>query len=613
MVNSRTGHDAVPSLPSASQPTQTGASRPIKWSILWPFVLVLLFVIGAFLSAVYLEQRRVWGHELNEWSTLVDRLVATRLRRDTDSLRGTLFSLLDNQAVATAFAHRDRDQLLQLIQALFAQLRTLGISHLYFILPDRSVLLRVHAPDHSGDRIDRPSLLQAQRSDKGSSGLELGPLGTLTLRVVEPWSLQGKPIGYIEIGEPIDQVLYEVHDVLGYDLLVLGRKQFLDRDGWGAGRQVSGNSWPWERLPDSVALGSTLSLLPPELLHFLGGARDHDAVLLPVADPAATLSVSVHTLRDSEARAIAELVMVRDMSSRQAAMRKVLAITAMLSLLVGAVVFIMLLFILNRVERDRRRQQTLVSEFSRLNRDHRRIVQVEKLSAMGMMVGEIAHQINNPLVGVINMAQLAQREADDPQRVRDLLGDIQHAGSDCHTLVQRMLDFARIARFEHEAAELGPILAGTVQLARQSLSPRPRIELDLPTEPVCLQVDPVLVRHALFNLITNAVQASPPQATIKVRLEATADPDSGRPGWCLRVLDHGPGFSDEARKRAFEPFFSTRAEGTGLGLLVVQQVALLHHGWVELCDRTEAGAEVALWLPDPKGGDHGQNHYPVGR
>jgi len=506
---------------------------------------------------------------------------------------------------------------LQLTQPLFARLRTLGISHLYFILPDRTALLRMHAPGHSGDRIDRSSLRQAQRTGKGASGLELGPLGTLTLRVVEPWSMEGRLLGYVELGEPIERVLDQVHAVVGYDLLVLGRKQFLDPEHWRAGGRVSGNSWPWERLPDSVGLGSTLARPPPELLNFLARAGHPRAALLPVAKPAATLSVSVHPLKDSAAHEIAELVLVRDMSSRQTYMRKVLAVTTVLSLVVGGMVFTVLLLILNRVERDRRRHQMLEGEFSRLSRDHRRIVQVEKLSAMGMMVGEIAHQINNPLVGVINMSQLAEREADDPPRVRRLLGDIQDAGRDCRALVQRMLDFARIARFEHESTELQVIIAGTVQLARQSLSPRPQIELDLPSEPVRLSVDPVLLRHALFNLISNAVQANPPGASIEVRLEAAGDPDSGRPGWCLRVLDQGPGFSDEVRKRAFEPFFSTRGEGTGLGLLVVQQVALLHHGWVELRNRPQAGAEVALWLPDNDGGNDGdgdgQGHDSAGR
>lgn len=82
-----------------------------------------------------------------------------------------------------------------------------------------------------------------------------------------------------------------------------------------------------------------------------------------------------------------------------------------------------------------KRQHHAETALSRLNIEHKRIVQMEKLSATGQMIGEIAHQINNPLVGVMNLAQLAEREADDPVRTRELLAQIQQAGSHCRGFV----------------------------------------------------------------------------------------------------------------------------------------------------------------------------------
>ncbi|NCC93691.1 MAG: histidine kinase, partial [Opitutae bacterium] len=116
-----------------------------------------------------------------------------------------------------------------------------------------------------------------------------------------------------------------------------------------------------------------------------------------------------------------------------------LALAAVLSLLAGGLVFALFFVILGRVEKDYRRQREMETRFARLSTEHQRIVQIEKLSEVGRTIGEIAHQINNPLVGVVNMAQLAEREADDPVRVRELLGDIRRAGSDCHAFLQRML------------------------------------------------------------------------------------------------------------------------------------------------------------------------------
>ena len=85
----------------------------------------------------------------------------------------------------------------------------------------RRVVLRAHQPDMSGDAIDRATARLAQESGRETQGLELGPLGTLTLRAVKPWYDGDTLIGYLELGEEIDHVAQEIHAALGLDLLVL--------------------------------------------------------------------------------------------------------------------------------------------------------------------------------------------------------------------------------------------------------------------------------------------------------------------------------------------------------------------------------------------------------
>jgi len=84
-------------------------------------------------------------------------------------------------------------------------------------------------------------------------------------------------------------------------------------------------------------------------------------------------------------------------------------------------------------------QRAAEMQFAKLSNEHGRMMQIEKLSAMGQMVSEIAHQLNNPLVGVINLTELAEREPGTPQRVKELLGEVRRAGHHCHGFVQRML------------------------------------------------------------------------------------------------------------------------------------------------------------------------------
>ena len=109
----------------------------------------------------------------------------------------------------------------------------------------------------------------------------------------------------------------------------------------------------------------------------------------------------------------------------------------------GTLLFFALFRLFSAVYRGQREAE---SQFAKLSSEHERIVQMEKLSAMGRMVSEIAHQINNPLVGVINLAQRAEAQTDQPERVKMLLGEIIKAGEHCRGFVQRMLRFTQLGR-----------------------------------------------------------------------------------------------------------------------------------------------------------------------
>lgn len=247
-----------------------------------------------------------------------------------------------------------------------------------------------------------------------------------------------------------------------------------------------------------------------------------------------------------------------------------------------------------------RRQRQAEDQFARLSSEHERIVQMEKLSAVGTMIGEIAHQINNPLVGVLNLTQLAEREAENPQRVRELLGEIRSAGSHCRTFVQRMLDLTRIAKLKRQPTAMDRLISDTVALLRQSEASHPAIDIVLPDEPPTLEVDPTLLRHALFNLLHNAVQADP-DGPIEVHLEPAREPGGSRPGWAIIVRDHGSGLTVGSEEHIFTSFFSTRSEGVGLGLTVVQHITTLHDGQITGTTHPQGGACFTLWLPTSPG------------
>ncbi|MFA6313691.1 MAG: ATP-binding protein [Sterolibacterium sp.] len=243
------------------------------------------------------------------------------------------------------------------------------------------------------------------------------------------------------------------------------------------------------------------------------------------------------------------------------------------------------------------RQREAESQFAKLSTDHERLVQVEKLSAMGQMVSEIAHQLNNPLVGVINLAELAERETDNPPQTKDLLSEIRKAGNHCRDFVQRMLRFSHVAHSEPQLVELKSVVRETIAFFQQTVGGSPTVTFEAPADDVMMEVDPVLIRHALFNLIHNASLAKP-GGTVVVML--ALEQRGSVAGWRLTVADSGPGLLPEVADKLFTPFFTTRAGGTGLGLTVAQHIILQHGGNIRAENQLAGGALFVVWLPEKR-------------
>jgi signal transduction histidine kinase len=258
----------------------------------------------------------------------------------------------------------------------------------------------------------------------------------------------------------------------------------------------------------------------------------------------------------------------------------------------GGILLFLVLYKVFRLVYDR--QQAAESNLSKLTSEHERIVQIEKMSAMGELVGEIAHQLNNPLVGVINLTQLAQREVHDPERVSELLAEVRKAGTECRDIVQRILRINQISRSALQPTDIQALVQDTIAFCHQSIDLRHGVDFAAPADKIVLNGDPVLLRQALFNLIHNAVLAAP-NAPVHVTL-VLAERD-GVAGIRLSVTDSGAGFDSATAARLFKPFFTTRPTGTGLGLSVAQHIVMKHGGVVLAENLPEGGARFSIWLP----------------
>jgi two-component system NtrC family sensor kinase len=244
------------------------------------------------------------------------------------------------------------------------------------------------------------------------------------------------------------------------------------------------------------------------------------------------------------------------------------------------------------------RQVLLFADETDRRRLQDRLIQSEKLTAIGQLIAGVAHDLNNPLTSVIGFADFLAESPDVPPRMREPLRVVQQEAERASKIVKNLLSFAR----RHEARQLGslrPILEATLGLFRNNLSAEQvtlhaEIDDDLPD----LDLNPTQIQQVFVNLIQNAAQAIAGcgrPGTIRLRARRWMD------GVAIDVVDDGPGIAAEVAGHVFEPFYTTKPPGvgTGLGLSISQGIVKEHGGRILLSTAPGEGARFTVELPGP--------------
>ena len=231
----------------------------------------------------------------------------------------------------------------------------------------------------------------------------------------------------------------------------------------------------------------------------------------------------------------------------------------------------------------------------------RRLVQSEKLSAVGELAAKLAHEVLNPLAGMKAATQLLERQgtaAPGGGPVVETARALDREITRVEGLVRRLMNYARPLAPRFELATVGSLVDAALEAAAPAITRHHtrverREEPDLPP----LEVDPQLVTQALLNLIVNAVEASPADGGA-IEVEAARANNLGREEIALRVRDRGAGIPADHARELFKPFFTTKPEGHGLGLAVSQNILLEHGGRIVASNRPDPpGAIFELQIP----------------
>lgn len=222
------------------------------------------------------------------------------------------------------------------------------------------------------------------------------------------------------------------------------------------------------------------------------------------------------------------------------------------------------------------------------------LIQSEKLAGIGTLASGIAHEINNPLGGIIGTAELLLEEADGNEKLKEYTEDIIRYSQDASDIINDLTNYSRKTDEEPGSCDLPEAIRTALKMARRGLDfSNVTIEEELDGDLPDLSTNPNELRQVFLNLIVNAVQAMEGHGTLTLR--ATHDGETA----VVQIVDTGEGIEEEHLDRIFNPFFTTKdpGKGTGLGLSIVHQIIYRMGGRVTVESTRDKGTTFIVYLP----------------
>lgn len=263
-------------------------------------------------------------------------------------------------------------------------------------------------------------------------------------------------------------------------------------------------------------------------------------------------------------------------------------------------------FLWQLIEERKKAEEELRMAYTKLKETQAQLVQSAKIASLGLLAGGIAHEINNPLTGVLNNVQLikmiaAQKKDFSLEDFKNLLTSIEESAQRCSNITRSLLDFSRASKGKIQGLSLNEVIEKTIiliehELQLQNIVIQKELKIDLPL----IKGDPQLIQQVIFNVVSNAkwsILNKPEKQTgvIVIKTDSRAADNMVS----LEISDTGIGISKENLEKIFDPFFTTKlvGEGTGLGLSIVYNIIKEHNGVISAESEVGKGATFRILLP----------------
>ncbi len=223
---------------------------------------------------------------------------------------------------------------------------------------------------------------------------------------------------------------------------------------------------------------------------------------------------------------------------------------------------------------------------------NRQINRTERLTALGELASSLAHEIKTPLTSINGFAQMVPRKIDDEEFLERMAGVVQKESERLNSLVENLLSFGRPQVEAREVVKLQPIIDDLVVLIDKKLEKKEITLAQNYSEELVIYGDEAKLKQVFLNLLLNAIDAVEKGGNIEINAEQIGD------GFVqIKVIDDGDGMPEEVRSKLFNPFFTTKEEGSGLGMAITHRIVEEHAGEIEVESAPGTGTEVSLTFP----------------
>lgn len=352
----------------------------IRLRILIPLSLTFLVLLGSFLYSAFHIRGSEISHRLDREYGSTLSILKKMLSSKTHLMAVFGHTITNDLHLQHAMRHQNRAALLIGAGFYTKQLASNGITHLYFHDISGKNFLRVHQPTKYNDLITRDSLQRAMQTGLPAHGLELGPFGTLALRLVIPWSDRAGLLGYLELATEITDIIDDITILNNIDFLITVKKELLSKEALATGYSWVGKQIDWDQFPDKIIVAQSMDQLPPDLNQLIANSQKSSLNIRTWKTAAlgnTQYALKSFPFKETNGRTIGDFILLYDTTQQNRKFQQFIAIVLSSSLLVCLILFTFAWRILGQIEKTiSQTQQSLAAEVAKVS-EANRLFQIE--------------------------------------------------------------------------------------------------------------------------------------------------------------------------------------------------------------------------------------------